>query len=75
LEEQKSRLRKGSNAFLKYTGLAFQLIGVILIGYLAGNYIDNTFNPGKTKYWTAGLILILLLAYLYKIIKDLEKGK
>ncbi|QLH29095.1 MAG: hypothetical protein HWD63_06710 [Candidatus Parvibacillus calidus] len=55
--------------------MAFQLIGVIVFGYLIGNYLDDTFRPGKTKYWTAGLILLFLMAYLYKIIKDLGTDK
>ncbi|HMY83316.1 MAG TPA: AtpZ/AtpI family protein [Saprospiraceae bacterium] len=73
--DQKTRLRKGANTYLKYSGMAFQLIGVIVFGYLIGNYLDDTFRPGKTKYWTAGLILLFLMAYLYKIIKDLGTDK
>ncbi|HMT76304.1 MAG TPA: AtpZ/AtpI family protein [Saprospiraceae bacterium] len=66
--------RKNSMTYLRYTGMGFQLIGVILISCYLGNYIDNRWNQGNPKYWTAGLMLVLTLGYLYKIIRDLTKN-
>lgn len=62
---------KKVNSYLKYSGIGFQLIAVILIGVFLGKYLDKRFE-NETPYITAGLILVLLVIFLVKLIRDLN---
>lgn len=60
------------NAYLKYSGLGFQLIAVILAGAFAGRFLDRKLE-NETPYFTAGLIMFFLIAYLVKLVRDLNR--
>ncbi|MCO6460110.1 MAG: AtpZ/AtpI family protein [Saprospiraceae bacterium] len=75
MENFKRSDKKNALTYLRYTGMGFQLIGVILIGYYLGDFLDRKWNAGNPRYWTAGLILVFMFAYLYKLIKDLSRDK
>ncbi len=62
------------NAYLKYSGLAFQLAFVIFLGIYVGNYIDTYFGL-KVPIATMILVLLLFGAYMYKLVVDLMKPK
>lgn len=62
---------KKFNSYLKYSGLGFQFIAVILLGGFAGRFLDRKFE-NETPYFTAGLILFFLIAYLIKLVRDLS---
>ena len=74
-EEKKKTLLENSkiNSYLKYSNIAFQLIGLILLGYWIGNWVDGKTGTEK-PYWTAGIIVFLIMAFListiYNLIKD-----
>ncbi len=59
-------------SYLKYSGLAFQLLGLILIGYFIGDWIDDKMGTVK-PYWTAGVIVFILLAFMISMIYNLTK--
>jgi F0F1-type ATP synthase assembly protein I len=66
-----SRLRD----IAKYTGLAFQMGLIILLGALAGKYLDRYFEL-QTPVFTLVLSLVSVFAALYISLKDfLFKGK
>jgi hypothetical protein len=66
-----SRLRD----IAKYTGLAFQMGFIILLGTLAGKYLDRHFQLQKPVF-TLILSLVSVFAALYISLKDfLFKGK
>jgi hypothetical protein len=62
------------SAYLKYSGLAFQLAFVVFIGIYAGKYLDGVLGF-KKPIATMLLILILFSAYMYKIYKELTDSK
>lgn len=62
------------NVYLKYSGLAFQLAFVIFVGIYLGNYIDTYFG-WKVPAATMILVLLLVGAYMYKLVIDLMKPK
>jgi len=68
-------LTKGKNkkvdAYLKYTGLAFQMAGVIIISLFAGKWLDQKLQLDK-PYMTLTLMLVFFGAYMYKLTKDLS---
>lgn len=60
--------------YIKYSNLAFQFVGFILIGYFGGKFLDNKFNAGNPPYFTAALILFLIFGFLYKTYRELTKS-
>ncbi|MBC6993997.1 AtpZ/AtpI family protein [Neolewinella lacunae] len=67
-EKKQQELRKGSRNWIKYSGMAFQMIGIILILTLAGVYLDRWL--GWTPVATVILSLTGVVAGLYTALKD-----
>lgn len=65
---------KKLQSYLRYSGIGFQLLGLILVGYFLGQYFDKKAD-NETPYYTAGLILFLLSAYLIKLVRDLIRNR
>lgn len=66
------KYRPGKNQtqnYLKYSGMAFQLGAAVLMGTLAGKYIDQYLQLEK-PYFTLLLALLGVIAGLYSILKD-----
>ena len=64
--------RKGTNPYMKYSGMAFQLIGGIILGYFVGSKVDQWLEI-KTPAFTIGLALFFAIGSLVLIIRDLMK--
>lgn len=60
--------------YARYSGLAFQLIAVILIAWWIGSWIDGKMGTEK-PYWTAGIILLAIVAFLTSMIYNLTRKK
>ena len=75
MEPNQPQLKEKSTAYLKYSSLGFQLVAVMLISVFLGGYLDKKWNAGNPRYFTVGLIMVLISAYLYKIIRELTKEK
>ncbi len=58
--------------YLRYSGLAFQLIVLILAGAWLGSYLDERMQ-NQHPYWTAGLSLLGVMAGMYQLYRDLTK--
>jgi hypothetical protein len=70
LQKSKERL---SN-YAKYSGIAFQMTAIILLGVLGGKKLDNWLELKKPVF-TAVLSLIAVILAIYYAIKDLIKTK
>ena len=71
--EDPSDFSKGkakSNVYLKYSGMAFQMGIIILIGALLGQKLDAYFHSPK-PWFTVALSLLAIFAALYTTLKDL----
>ena len=60
------------NPYIKYTGLAFQLILFIFSGYYFGKMIANYFGSDPVIGSVVGILTMLVLG-LFRIIKDVRK--
>jgi len=72
-DKEKSSLRKQQkplNNYLKYTGLAFQFLAAILLGFWLGKWLDGV-SQNEKPYFTMGLMMLFLGATLYKVIRDI----
>lgn len=70
-EAEKARSRR--DAYLKYSGMAFQMGIIILVGTLIGKKLDAYFQTER-PYLTVVLALLSISAALYITLKDLFTG-
>ncbi len=62
-----------ADAYLKYSGMAFQMGIIILIGALAGQKLDSHFHTER-PYFTVALSLLAIFGALYITLKDFFTG-
>jgi len=79
MEEQESskkknpkNLNKGVNSYARYTGLAFQMLGIILVTVWGGTKLDKL-TGWHTPVFTIILSLLGVFAAIYVAIKDFIK--
>ncbi|MBK9255928.1 MAG: AtpZ/AtpI family protein [Saprospiraceae bacterium] len=63
-----------SYAYLRYSGLAFQMAAVVFFAIWAGKKLDLYLETEK-PYFTILLVLVFFSAFLYKLYLDLVKTK
>ena len=63
---------KQTNSYLKFTGMAFQMVGIIGVFAFAGYKIDESANH-STKWVTAALSLIGVFISLYLVIRSIKE--
>ena len=72
-QEKKRKLpnlqRKQANAYLKYSGMAFQMGAIIAVFSFIGQKVDAHYES-TTSYWTAGFALVGVCFALYFLLKD-----
>ena len=68
----KSPQNKGINDFAKYSGLAFQMLGIILVTVWGGVKLDKL-TGWHTPVFTIVLSLLGVFAAIYTAIKDFIK--
>lgn len=77
-EDENERLQDGKarpkyDAYLKYSGMAFQMGIIILVGTYAGKKLDEHFQSER-PYLTVFMALFSIFAALYITLKDLFTG-
>ena len=73
-DNQKNSLRKQQkqpNYYLKYSGLAFQFLAAILLGFWLGKWLDVKYATEK-PWFTMAFMMLFLVATLFKTIKDIS---
>lgn len=73
-EDQKEKIREGSRSYLKYSGLAFQLLGIVAILFFVGRYLDKKLGL-EQPIIAMLLIIVTFSAYMYKLYKELFNNK
>jgi len=68
---KKADKKKKVDSYLKYSGLAFQMAGVIFISLYVGQLLDERLNTPK-PYITMLFMIVFFSAFMYKLIKDLS---
>lgn len=69
-DPEDSKGKAVSNVYLKYSGMAFQMGIIILIGALVGRKLDTYFQSPK-PWFTVALSLLAIFTALYATLKDL----
>ena len=71
--ENKNSPQVQAKPYLKYSGLAFQMIAVLVAAAYGGMWLDE--NQGnKNPWWTITLMLIAVIASIYMIISSVTKN-
>lgn len=73
-QEKKKQLLNTANSYVKYSALAFQMIGIIGICTFIGYKIDQS-QQNKTPIITGIASLIGVMMALYTVFKDLLNKK
>ena len=76
-QEKKNRKNlpsKGLKDFARYTGMAFQMLGIILVTTWGGIKLDNL-TEWETPVFTIVLSLLGVFAAIYVVVKDFIKLK
>jgi len=70
LVDKPTRNKKIKN-YAKYSGLAYQIFGLLAVSIFIGIKADDYFG-NETRYITAGLCLLSLLSFFYRLIRELS---
>jgi len=69
-----SKKSKNINSYAKYSGLAVQLLVILFIATWLGKKVDARWG-GDNQYFTALLLVTVLVAYFYKLYRELERDR
>ena len=69
---QQARRQKPLNEYVKYSGLAFQMAALLLLGYWTGGKIDQWLDL-QFPVFTISLMVLFMVISLYSLIKSLPK--
>lgn len=72
--DNKNKIRESSSAYLKYTGLAFQMLAVIMIFVFGGIKLDEYLHT-SFPFFTLGLSIAGVILGTYVGVKDFVKKK
>ena len=64
--------RSSAQVVLQYSGIAFEMLVIILVGWFIGKTADECFKFSKPVFAII-FILIFTMYSLYRVIKSLEK--
>ncbi len=67
--KEKKEGRTKMNAYVRFSGLAFQMGGIILAGVWGGMKLDEHFQYDQ-PWFTIGLSLLAVFGALYQVIKQ-----
>ena len=71
-EFEKEVTKKSANAFMRYSGMAFQMIVVLLLAAYAGQWLDDRYQTSQ-PWFTLVLLLVGVTASMYLIIRTVTK--
>ena len=71
-KEQNGKPKQSYNSLARYSGMAFQIGGAVVLGGLIGNWLDKQFEVPKHLFMTLFLILGIFLG-LYSVVRGLLK--
>lgn len=66
------KVRKSVNTYLKYSGLAFQMAGLVALGIFLGQWLDKKLNTPK-PFFTIALVCLFFAGFMYRLYIDLTK--
>jgi F0F1-type ATP synthase assembly protein I len=73
-KEQKEKQKQSLNSLARYSGMAFQIGGAVILGILLGTWMDKQFEP-TSHCFTALFAVLGVFIGVYAVFRDLLKKK
>jgi ATP synthase protein I len=70
---KKSSNKKPLNAYARYSGLAIQMVVVVVLGILGGRWLDSKVE-NETPWWTVGGALFGIFGAMFYLFKEVKAG-
>lgn len=71
--EEDQKLKKGVNAYAKYSGMGIQMVVIVAAGVFGGIKLDAWLRSGQFPLFTVLLTLFSIFGALYLFLKDFIK--
>ncbi|NQY10889.1 MAG: AtpZ/AtpI family protein [Flavobacteriales bacterium] len=71
-DEEKSEKSGKPNSYLRFSGMAFQMFGTIMVGAYGGMKLDE-YLESESNVYTAILSILSIFVAMYLVIKDVLK--
>lgn len=71
MDQQKPRKKSKYGAYAKFSGMAFQMIGIIFIGSYIGVKLDEKF-PNENNWFTISLSLLSVFLSIFMVIRGIN---
>ncbi len=68
-EPNSKKVVKNAQSYLKYSGMAFQMAAILIIGALAGRELDERYQTER-PYFTLILVIFAIIGAFYLTLKD-----
>jgi F0F1-type ATP synthase assembly protein I len=69
--EEQEKVKKITKNYMKYSGLAFQMLGLLVISFLLGNQVDKFIGNAKPLI-AITFTMLMFGGYMYKLYKELQ---
>jgi len=73
-QPQNSKKPNQYNNYIKYSGLAIQMVVVIYLGNFLGKYLDDTYNP-ESDVFAKILTLVAVFLSTFMVIRQVISGE
>lgn len=70
--EDKTSKQEQLKPYLKYSGLGFQMIAIIMVAAYAGMWLDEQ-QSNKNPWFTVAFMLVAVIASIYLVIASVTK--
>jgi len=65
--KDREKRNKTIRSYAKYSGLAYQLVGLVVVSLFIGLKADKYFGNTENNYITAILVIVVFFAYMYRL--------
>ncbi len=69
---KEKKVKKKTDAYLKYSGMASQLLILIFLAIWIGKKLDHYFHTER-QWFTVGLVLFFFVTWFYQLYRDVTK--
>jgi F0F1-type ATP synthase assembly protein I len=69
-QEQKQKAEKVTKNYMKYSGIAFQLVGILVFSFLIGQWVDNKVG-NRQPLIAIVFTMVMFSGYMYRLYKEL----
>lgn len=73
MEQQKPRKKNGYRAYARFSGIAFQMVGIIFIGSFVGVKLDQKF-PNENNWFTISFSLASVILSIVMVIRNINSA-